>query len=86
MGVLLVTSILAGLLMATYVRITGPSGSRWRQRSSGSRGMIGGALSFFAIGCPVCNKLVLLALGATGAVKFFAPVQPYLSLLRGCCC
>lgn len=80
MGVLLVTSILAGLLMATYVRITGPSRLPVGANDRPARGgMIGGALSFFAIGCPVCNKLVLLALGATGAVKFFAPVQPYLA-------
>ena len=35
----------------------------------------------FAIGCPVCNKLVLLALGTTGAVNYFEPVQPYLAAL-----
>ncbi len=78
--VLIATSILAGLLMATYVRITGtsriPVGGNDRPARGG---MVGGALSFFAIGCPVCNKLVLVALGATGAVKFFAPVQPYLA-------
>ena len=37
-------------------------------------------LSYLAIGCPVCNKLVLVALGSTGAVQFFAPIQPYLAL------
>ncbi len=31
------------------------------------------------MGCPVCNKLVLLALGYTGAIQFFEPVQPYLA-------
>ena len=39
----------------------------------------GGLLSWFAVGCPVCNKLVLLAVGATGAVKWFAPIQPALA-------
>ena len=38
-------------------------------------------LTFFAVGCPVCNKLVLLALGASGAMTYFEPVQPVLSLL-----
>jgi len=38
-------------------------------------------LSVFAIGCPVCNKLVVLALGTGGALTYFAPVQPVLGLL-----
>jgi hypothetical protein len=42
-------------------------------------GGIGGLLSFFAIGCPVCNKLVLLAVGTSGAMNYFAPVQPFLA-------
>lgn len=40
----------------------------------------GGLLSFIAVGCPVCNKLVLLALGTTGALNIFGPVQLYLGL------
>ena len=43
-------------------------------------GGVGGLLAFFAVGCPVCNKLVLLALGTTGAMELFAPVQPLLAL------
>lgn len=43
-------------------------------------GTIGGFASFFAVGCPVCNKLILLALGTTGAVNWFAPIQPFLAL------
>ena len=39
-----------------------------------------GLLSFFAVGCPVCNKLVVAALGTTGAVEVFAPVQPLLAV------
>jgi len=35
----------------------------------------------FAVGCPVCNKLVVLALGAGGALTYFAPVQPVMALL-----
>jgi hypothetical protein len=41
---------------------------------------VGGLLSFFAIGCPTCNKLVLIALGSSGAVTWFEPVQPVLAL------
>lgn len=41
----------------------------------------GGLLTFFAVGCPVCNKLVLLALGYAGAMTWFQPVQPVLQVL-----
>ena len=43
-------------------------------------GGIAGLLSFFAVGCPVCNKLVIVALGATGARQWFEPVQPLLAV------
>jgi len=74
MPVLLVTSVLAGLLLGTYVNAQPFD----RAAISGS---FGGLLAYFAIGCPVCNKLVLLALGTTGAVNYFEPVQPYLAAL-----
>jgi hypothetical protein len=41
----------------------------------------GGFLSFIAVGCPVCNKVVVLALGASGAMSYFAPVQPLIALV-----
>jgi hypothetical protein len=41
----------------------------------------GGFLSFIAVGCPVCNKVVVLALGASGAMSYFAPVQPFIALV-----
>lgn len=41
----------------------------------------GGFLSFVAVGCPVCNKLVVLAVGASGAVSYFQPLQPLLALV-----
>ena len=41
----------------------------------------GGMLSFFAVGCPVCNKLVVLALGWGGAMTYFAPIQPLLGVV-----
>ncbi|MGO0575565.1 hypothetical protein [Ornithinimicrobium panacihumi] len=44
------------------------------------RGLAGGLLTFFAVGCPVCNKLVLLLLGYAGAMQWFAPVQPVLAV------
>lgn len=72
--VLVVTSVLAGLLGATYVRVTGAAAKASRS------GMVGGLLSYFAVGCPVCNKIALLALGYTGALQWFAPIQPVLGV------
>ncbi|MHB1163995.1 MAG: hypothetical protein ACYC3K_02020 [Candidatus Nanopelagicales bacterium] len=31
-----------------------------------------------AVGCPACNKPVPVALGASGAMAWFAPFQPVL--------
>ncbi len=37
-----------------------------------------GLLTLFAVGCPVCNKLVVGLLGLSGALTFFAPLQTLL--------
>ena len=42
--------------------------------------MIGTLLTFFAVGCPVCNKIALLALGYSGALTWFTPAQPILAI------
>lgn len=80
---LLVSSALAGLLAATYVATTPPDhedGPAPDQVGTAEvrSGYVGGILTYFAVGCPVCNKLVLLALGSTGAVTWFQPAQPFL--------
>lgn len=89
----ILTAIGAGMLTATYVRTPGPAGSDAatvpgasddsdspEARRSARMGIAGGVLSWFAVGCPVCNKLALLALGYSGAITWFAPVQPFLAL------
>ncbi|WP_026120883.1 hypothetical protein [Nocardiopsis potens] len=75
-------AVLSGLLLATYVR-TGPApqnGAAPDGTRPDRRGLGGTVLTWFAIGCPVCNKLVLLAVGASGALNWFAPLQPLLAL------
>jgi hypothetical protein len=74
--VLILSAVLAGLVTATYV--AHPDGAA-SSRAAGRAGLAGWLVTFFAVGCPVCNKLVLLALGTTGAMQFFEPVQPYLA-------
>lgn len=78
--VLAVTAILSGLLAATYVSdpaIT-PVPESPRATRLGGIGVVG---TFLAVGCPMCNKLVVLAIGVSGSMAWFAPVQPYLALV-----
>lgn len=79
---LLVSAVLGGLLAASYVR-DGHDGVPVpdAERADRTWGSAGGVLTFFAVGCPVCNKIVLLALGTSGALAWFAPVQPLISVL-----
>lgn len=81
------TSILAGMLAATYLRspeqrkAARAEQATARRDTPGRLGVAGGVLTWFAVGCPVCNKLALLALGYSGALTWFAPVQPFLGLI-----
>ncbi len=74
--VIVISSILTGLLAATYVK-NDFSDENPRQLRIGGAGAL---LSYFAVGCPVCNKLALIALGYSGAIQYFAPIQPYLAV------
>lgn len=82
----LVTSVLVGLLTATYVRQDGAASAPGNapvdpsERSSSRMGMAGGLLAWFAVGCPVCNKIAIIALGYSGALTWFAPMQPFLAV------
>src|SRR5699024_6443800 len=50
-------------------------------RRTSRAGMAGAFIAWFAVGCPVCNKFALLALGYSGAITWFAPLQPVLAVL-----
>lgn len=76
----IITSILSGMLLATYVSNTSPKSSEATERHTSTMGMAGGVLAWFAVGCPVCNKIALLALGYSGAITWFTPIQPFLAL------
>ncbi len=79
----ILSAILSGLLVATYVRESINDDEIEVKGSDTSLriGTLGGFITFFAVGCPVCNKLVLLALGASGAVSWFAPIQAFLAVI-----
>lgn len=81
--VLLVTAVLGGLLFATYVREPGQAAYAATEDGEAQldrKGMVGGFLTYLAVGCPVCNKIALLALGSAGALQWFAPIQPFLGV------
>ena len=69
------TALLSGLLLATYVNQPSPVQAQHK------KAITGGLLSVFAVGCPICNKLVVLAIGMSGALTYFAPLQPILAVL-----
>jgi hypothetical protein len=97
----LASAPLIGMVMATYFAAApafGPillgdgeepsTGKLPARRDGTTLGSIGGLAAFLAIGCPTCNKIALLLLGASGATNVFAPIQPLigaasLALLAG---
>ena len=73
-----VSALLVGLIAATYVR----AGGTRMSAPDRSRRTIGATLlTTFAVGCPICNKLVVALIGVTGALNYWAPLQPVLGLL-----
>lgn len=72
-----VSSVLMGLLAATYA---GAPRASAVEKPRSARALAAGVLSAFAVGCPICNKLVVLALGVSGALSYWAPAQPVLAL------
>lgn len=75
---LALVAALSGLLLASYVRPGGDVLVEAHDRPARG-GAASGLVSLFAVGCPVCNKLVLLALGTSGAMTWFAPAQPLMA-------
>ncbi|SEH16276.1 hypothetical protein [Thermoleophilum album] len=68
-----ILSAALGVLIATYV--VARRDARGTAQATG-----GGLLGTFAIGCPICNKLVVATLGVSGALTYFEPIQPLLGI------
>jgi len=88
----IVSAPLMGLVVATYttpyrfpegatpLRIVGGPDPAEEAKRGTTLGTIGSFGAFLAIGCPVCNKIALLLLGASGAMTVYAPIQPYIGV------
>lgn len=72
----ILSALLSGPLIATYV--APPSGSQIDQGEGRARASVAGVAAYLAIGCPICNKIIVAVLGLSGALTVFAPVQPFL--------
>jgi len=68
----IISSVLVGLIVGSHFVASSTSGD--------GKIISGGVLSVLAVGCPTCNKLVVLLLGTTGALTFFAPLQLYIGI------
>lgn len=66
------TGLLTGLVAGTFTLSA-------KAKASG-KAVSGGFLSFLAVGCPICNKLIVLLLGVSGALTYFAPAQLYIGI------
>lgn len=77
------SSGLEGLLVATYIRIGASARTEGTAppRPRTTRAVAAAVLSAFAVGCPICNKLVVLTIGVSGALSLWAPAQPVLAAL-----
>jgi hypothetical protein len=86
----IVSGLLMGLLAGTYLvpppaaavavpdaaTIPAMGEPEAAARRTSALGYAGGLAAFLAIGCPVCNKVALVLLGASGALSIWAPIQP----------
>lgn len=70
------SALLTGMLVATYVR----DPAMPVPATQSGKTLLGSTLSLFAVGCPICNKLVVMAIGVSGALNWFAPIQPVLAV------
>jgi len=66
-------ALLFGPLTASYVIQLRPASCSVDGATMGA-----GLLSYLAVGCPICNKVVVALMGVGGALTYFQPVQPVL--------
>ena len=70
------SAVLVGLTFATYVRSVEAAGGGRLGRTT-----LGALATTLAVGCPVCNRLIVGLLGASGALRLWAPAQPLVGVV-----
>jgi hypothetical protein len=73
--ILAITAALIGTILAIR-----PEQLTLRDEEDQTRTIWGGFVSFLAVGCPVCNQAVVALVGTSGALSWWAPVQPIVGL------
>lgn len=68
----IVSAVLLGLIAGTFAGRPAGMGQK--------PALAGGFLSYLAIGCPICNKVVVLLLGVSGALTLFGPAQLFIGI------
>ena len=72
----ILSALLSGPLIGTYV-VAAP-GSQLERGEGRARSALAGIGAYLAIGCPICNQIIVAVLGVSGALIVVAPVQPFL--------
>lgn len=78
--ILATTSALIGLILAIRPPSSAETGTEEAVERQGTTTVWGGLVSFLAVGCPVCNQAVVALVGISGALSWWAPVQPFVGL------
>lgn len=78
--ILVVTSALIGLIFAIRPAAGSDTVTEAAVERQGTSTIWGGFVSFLAVGCPVCNQAVVALVGFSGALSWWAPVQPVVGL------
>ena len=80
-AILAVTAALIGLIFAIRPGTSYPAATTRAREMDDRTAIWGGFVSFLAVGCPVCNQVVVALVGASGALAWWAPAQPVVGLL-----
>ena len=70
-----VTALLIGLILAIKVVVPAEEDEAQKMRA-----VWGGFASFLAVGCPVCNQMVVALIGVSGAASWWAGIQPFVGV------
>lgn len=76
-----ITSALIGLIFAIRPEPSAPEAASEPKDRDDRRTIWSGLVAFLAVGCPVCNQVVVALVGTSGALAWWAPVQPVVGLL-----